>query len=318
MDSARDGGVRAESAPGSRRRGRIGGYNMQVTTRTKWSPLLFVLPALVFYLVFVFGSLVNTLRLSLYEWDGASPNMVWVGLGNYVTLLQDPLMWSSLLHNIIWILTTVLIPTSFALILAVQLTTDRLRGVTLFRVGFFMPSIVSMVVVSIVWGWIFNPKYGVINTTLASLGLNGLRHAWLGDPKTVLGALLTAGSWTHYGFCMVIFLAALQSIDKSYFEVAEIDGANAVQTFFHVTVPLLKNTITLLVLNSMIGSFKVFDIIWVSTKGGPYHSSEVVSTYLYNKAFFMNETGSGAAIAIALSLIIAICSAVYFKLSERE
>ena len=290
---------------------------MRTNTRSKWSPILFVLPALLFYLVFVFGSLINTVRLSLYEWDGAKPVMQFVGLDNYAALIRDPLMWQSLGHNIVWILVTVFIPTSFALVLAVLLSTDRLRCVPLFRVTFFMPSIVSMVVVSIVWGWIFNPKYGSLNQLLDMLRLDFLKNAWLGNPRTVLGALLTAGSWTHYGFCMVIFLAALQGIDRSYYEVAMIDGANALQTFFRVTIPLLKNSITLLVLNSMIGSFKVFDIIWASTKGGPYHSSEVVSTYLYNKAFYMNETGSGAAIAITLALIIAICSAVYFKLSER-
>lgn len=241
-----------------------------------------------------------------------------MGFGNYKALVEDPQMWQALLHNIIWIVTTIVLPTTLALILAVMLATPNLRGLTLFRVTFFMPSIVSMVVVSIVWGWIFNQSYGAVNTTLEALGLGALKRAWLGDPSTVLGALLTAGSWTHYGFCMVIFLAALQGIDRSYYEVAEIDGANAVQKFLHVTVPMLKNTVTLLVLNSMIGSFKVFDIIWATTKGGPYHSSEVVSTYLYNKAFYMNQTGMGAAIAIFLAMIIALCSAVYFKAAERE
>lgn len=287
-------------------------------TWSTWSPLFFILPALAFYGVFVVSSLLNTVRLSLYEWDGASTVMNFVGLGNYATLIRDPLMWKSLSHNIVWILVTIFLPTSFGLVLAVLLSLEKLRGVTLFRVTFFMPSVVSMVVVSIVWGWIFNPSYGFLNQLLTTLNLGFLKRAWLGDPRTVLGALLTAGSWTHYGFCMVVFMAALQGIDKTYSEVAMIDGANAFQIFVHVTVPLLKNTITLLVLNSMIGSFKVFDIIWVSTKGGPYHSSEVVSTYLYNKAFYMNETGMGAAIAITLALIIAVCSAVYFKLSERE
>ncbi|MDO4549283.1 MAG: sugar ABC transporter permease [Clostridia bacterium] len=291
---------------------------MRAKFTTRWSPILFVLPALAFYLVFVFGSLVNTFRLSLYEWDGANPVMNFVGFGNYATLFQDPLMWQSLYHNIIWILVTVFVPTSFALILAVLLSTDGLKCVPLFRVTFFMPSIVSMVVVSIVWGWIFNPQYGILNQLLDFLNLSALKRPWLGHPDTVLGALLTAGSWTHYGFCMVIFMASLQGIDKTYFEVAMIDGANAIQKLVYVTVPLLQNTITLLVLNSMIGSFKVFDIIWASTRGGPYHSSEVVSTYLYNKAFYMNETGSGAAIAMTLAVIIAICSAVYFKIAERE
>ena len=116
---------------------------------------------------------------------------------------------------------------------------------------------------------------------------------------------------------MVIFLAALQGMDGSLFEAAMIDGANSVQRFFYVTIPLLKNTITLIVLNSLIGSFKVFDLVWIMTQGGPYHSTEVMSTYLYNQAFFMNNVGKGAASAMMLTVIIAICSAVYFKASER-
>lgn len=284
-----------------------------------WSPLLFIIPALTFYLVFVAYSLVSTARLSLFEWNGASPTMKFVGLANYASLMSDPTMWKALGNNLIWVAVTVFVPTMLGLILAVILTnTDRLRGVTLFRVTFFMPSIVSMVVVSIVWSWIFNQSYGNFNQLLDALGLAALKRPWMGDPRTVLGALLTASSWTSYGFCMVIFIAALQGIDRSYFEVAMIDGANAVQTFFRVTIPLLKNTVTLLVLNAMIASFKVFDIVWASTKGGPYHASEVVSTYLYNQAFYLNRVGSGAAAAMLLALIIAICSAVYFRLAERE
>lgn len=283
-----------------------------------WSPLLFVLPALIFYCYFVIYAAGNTFYLSLCEWNGVSPTKQFVGLQNYLSLVQDPLIWQALLHNVIWILVTVFIPTTLALILAVLLTTPKLKGVTLFRVSFFMPSIVSMVVVSIVWKWIFNQSYGTFNQVLRALGLSSLTTSWLGNPSTALGALLTAGSWTHYGFCMVIFLAALQSIDQTYYEAAMIDGANAFRRFISVTIPMLKNSITLLVLNSMIGSFKVFDIIWVSTTGGPYHTTEVISTYVYNQAFILNKVGLGSAAAMLLMVITAICSAIYFKYAEKE
>lgn len=283
-----------------------------------WSPLLFVLPALVFYCYFVVYAAGNTLYLSLCEWNGVSPVKQFVGLQNYASLVKDPLIWQALGNNIIWILVTVFVPTTLSLILAVLLTTRGLKGVTLFRVSFFMPSIVSMVVVSVVWKWIFNQSYGTLNQVLRAIGLSSLTTSWLGNPATALGSLLGAGSWTHYGFCMVIFLAALQGIDQTYYEAAMIDGANAFQRFINVTVPMLKNSITLLVLNSMIGSFKVFDIIWVSTTGGPYHATEVISTYIYNEAFILNKVGLGSAAAMFLTLIIAICSAVYFKYSERE
>lgn len=284
----------------------------------KWSPALFVLPALVFYLIFVIYPAAGTIRLSLCEWNGVGADKVFVGLKNYVKLVHDPQVWSALRNNIVWILVTVFIPTVLALFLAVALTTKKLKGVTFFRVTLFLPSIVSMVVVAIVWKWIFNQSYGTLNQLLKSIGLKKLATSWLGNPKTALGALLGAGSWTHYGFCMVIFLAALQGMDDTYLEAAMIDGANAFQRFIYVKIPLLKNTITLIVLNSMIGSFKVFDIIWVSTQGGPYHASETISTYLYNQAFVLNNTGMGAAAAIFLMIIIMICSLVYFHFSEKE
>lgn len=283
----------------------------------KWSPALFILPALVFYCYFVMYPLINTLYLSLCEWTGVGANKIFVGFRNYQTLVKDPLIWQALSHNIVWILVTVFVPTVLALILAVLLTTPKLRGMAIFRVTYFMPSVVSLVAVSVVWKWIFNQSYGTLNQVLKAVGLGFLRTSWLGNPNTALGALLTAGSWTHYGFCMVIFLAALQGMDGSLFEAAMIDGANSVQRFFYVTIPLLKNTITLIVLNSLIGSFKVFDLVWIMTQGGPYHSTEVMSTYLYNQAFFMNNVGKGAASAMMLTVIIAICSAVYFKASER-
>lgn len=283
----------------------------------KWSPALFILPALIFYCYFVMYPLINTLYLSLCEWTGVGANKIFVGFRNYQTLVKDPLIWQALSHNIVWILVTVFVPTVLALILAVLLTTPKLRGMAIFRVTYFMPSVVSLVAVSVVWKWIFNQSYGTLNQVLKTVGLGFLRTSWLGNPNTALGALLTAGSWTHYGFCMVIFLAALQGMDGSLFEAAMIDGANSVQRFFYVTIPLLKNTITLIVLNSLIGSFKVFDLVWIMTQGGPYHSTEVMSTYLYNQAFFMNNVGKGAASAMMLTVIIAICSAVYFKASER-
>lgn len=283
-----------------------------------WSPVLFVVPALIFYIIFVFYPVLGTIRFSMSEWNGVSAIKKFVGMRNYVNIINDISFWTSLLHNIIWIVVTIAIPTVLALFLAIALTTPQLKGVTFFRVTLFMPSIVSMVVVSIVWKWIFNQSFGTLNQLLKAVGLSSLTNAWLGNPKTALGALLTAGSWTHYGFCMVILLAALQGLDETYIEAAKIDGANALQCLVFVKLPLLKNTVTLVVLNSMIGSFKVFDIIWVSTQGGPYHSTDVVSTYLYNHAFVLNRIGEGAAAGVILMIIIMICSIIYFKISERE
>lgn len=182
-----------------------------------------------------------------------------------------------------------------------------------------MPNVVSLVAVGIVWGWIYNPEFGILGRMLNALGMHGAaRIDFLGDEKMVIWFLVLAGSWTCYGFNMVVFLAALQGIDTSYLEVAKLEGANAFQKFIYVIVPLIKGTIVLLVSNSLIGSFKVFDLIYIMTKGGPYHSSEVISTYMYNSAFNMNDYGYGSALAVVLAVIIAVCSGIFMKLTDKE
>lgn len=280
--------------------------------------MLFVAPALVCYIIFAVIPILNTIELSFYKWDGASPVMQFVGLDNYKEIFTNPIFWKSLSHNLFWICFTILIPTIFGIILAVMLSQKFVKGRLLFRVIFYMPSIVSMVAVSVIWNWILNPEFGILNRVLKAFGLGFLAFDWLGNEKTVMIALLIAGSWVHYGFCMVITMAALSGIDASYTEVARLEGANPVQTFFYVTLPLLKNTFTLLALNSLIGSFKVFEIVYMMTKGGPYYSSEVISTYMYRTAFTNSEFGLGSAIATVLSVLIAVCSAIYMKCSEKE
>ena len=295
-----------------------GASNVGGSKLDRFKPLLFILPAFIFYIIFVVVPIINTAYYSFFDWNGANPVMKFIGIDNYSKLLTDELFWKALFHNIIWIVCTVAIPVFLGLILAVLLTSKKIKGILLFRVTYFMPTIVSMVVVSIVWSWIYHPDFGKVNTTLSAIGMENFTRSWLGDENTVLGALVAASSWTYYGFCMVIFMAAIQGIDKTYYEVAMIEGAKPYQTFFRVTIPLLKNTTTLLVLNSLIVSFKVFDIIYIMTKGGPYHSSEVISTYMFTNAFYKNQVGYGAAVALVLALVIALCSAAYLRYAERD
>lgn len=284
----------------------------------RFKPLFFIAPALFFYIVFLVIPIVRTVQFSFFSWDGASPDMLFVGLDNYARMLEDETFWRALGHNLFWIVSTVVLPVGVGFILAVLLASHLVKRKVVFRVTYFMPHILSLVAVGIVWNWIYHPAFGVINAFFRSIGLDSLAMPWLGNEHTVLPSLIVAGSWTYYGFCMVIFIAAIQAIDKSYYEVAKIEGAGMLQIFFRITVPLLKNTITLLVLNSLIGSFKVFDIIYLMTKGGPFHSSEVISTYMYAQAFQLNDIGYGSAISIALATIIALCSIIYIRLAERQ
>ncbi|MCI9339924.1 MAG: sugar ABC transporter permease [Dorea sp.] len=299
----------------------MGGYELGGKNKIKnWAGCFaFALPAIFFYCLFLVVPILSTVKISFHEWNGAAPYMKWVGLDNYIRVFKDPIFYKALGNNIIWILFTIFIPVMLGLIFAVILTQKFVKGKFIYRLTYFMPNVVSLVAVGIVWGWIYNPEFGVMGKMFRSLGLNGLADIdYLGDEKLVIWFLLIAGSWTCYGFNMVVFLAGLQGIDSTYLEVARLEGANPVQKFFYVIVPLLKGTIVMLVSNSLIGSFKVFDLIYVMTKGGPYHSSEVIATYMYNSAFGMNEYGYGSSLAVILAVIIAICAGIFMKLTDKD
>lgn len=279
----------------------------------------FAAPALFFYVLFVIVPIVSTVQISFHRWNGASPVMEFIGVENYIRVFKDPIFYKALGNNVIWILFTIFVPVLLGLIFAVMITQKYIKGKFIFRLTYFMPNVVSLVAVGIIWGWIYNPEFGIIGKMLEAIGVSGAAGIdFLGDEKLVIWSLVIAGSWTCYGFNMVVFLAGLQGIDSSYLEVARLEGANALQKFFYVIVPLIKGTIVLLVSNSLIGSFKVFDIIYIMTKGGPYHSSEVISTYMYNSAFNMNDYGYGSALAVVLAVIIAVCSGIFMYRAERE
>lgn len=291
----------------------------KITVFKNWSGCFaFALPALFFYVLFVVVPIITTVQISFHEWNGAAPVMKFVGLRNYTRIFQDPVFYKALGNNIIWILFTIFVPVLLGLILAVIISNRYVKGKFLYRLTYFMPNVVSLVAVGIVWSWIYNPDFGILTRFIQAIGLPGAAGIdFLGDEKLVIWFLVIAGSWTCYGFNMVVFIAALQGVDSSYLEVAKIEGANPMQQFFYVIVPLIKGTIVLLVSNSLIGSFKVFDLIYIMTKGGPYHSSEVISTYMYNSAFNMNEYGYGSALAVVLAVIIAVCSGTFLNKMEK-
>jgi len=298
----------------------MGKKNRIINNFMNWlSCFAFAVPALFFFIIFVIIPLFGTINISFHSWNGASPKMTFVGLANYVELFKTSAFWFSFKNNIIWILFTIFVPVMLGLILATLVSRPYVRAKLLFRLIYFMPGIVSLVAVGIVWGWIYHPAYGILGRILSFIGIPGARNIdFLGNPNLVIWYLVIAGSWTAFGFNMTIFLAAIQAIDPDFLEIAILEGANYLQTFFWVILPTIKGTVTLLVLNSLIGSFKVFDIIWIMTKGGPYNSSDVIATYMFRSSFNLNRYGYGSAMAVVLTIIIAIFSIIYMRLREKE
>ncbi|MGA2976798.1 MAG: sugar ABC transporter permease [Spirochaetia bacterium] len=282
-------------------------------------PYVYLFPLLLIYTVFIIYPAIRTFALSLYEIDGIAINAPshFVGFGNFTRMFQSELFYHAFLHNIYWMLLSLVIPIGFGLVLAVILGHRHTRGRNLFRTIFFLPQVLTIVAVGLIWSWMYNPRYGPINIVLKAIGLKRLAIPWLGDYTAALFAIFISYAWAYYGFCMVIFLAGIQSIDETLYDAAKVDGANEYRQFISVTIPGLRNAFTTIVLVTLINSFKIFDLIRVITNGGPGDSTYVISFLLYSRVFYWDDVGFGASVAVANTAIIVIISTVYLLYRRR-
>jgi raffinose/stachyose/melibiose transport system permease protein len=279
--------------------------------------ILFVLPALTLYAVFFVKPFVTSIYYSLTSWNGYDAVKKFVGLANYEQLFHDPLLWLSLSHNLIWIVIGTFAPIIIGLPLAVMLTNSK-RGRLLFQTAYFLPYVLSGVMIGVIWGWIYNPVFGVLNYALRGVGLGGVATGWLGDPNVALYAVLVAAIWGYFGFCVVIFMAGLQNINLELIEAAKIDGANSVQQFFYVIVPQLRNVLNVIIVYNLIGGFNVFDIIRVMTAGGPANNTEVIATYNYSVSFEQNNIGYGTTLSMVMTILALVASYFYLRVRDKQ
>ncbi len=277
---------------------------------------LFLAPSAILYAMFMIYPFFQSIYLSFTDWNGVGPIGDFVGLQNYRNLIHDDLLWRSLGHNAIWVVIGTIGPLVLGLLLAMLLWRQP-RGFALFRTVYFLPQVLSPVIIAIVWGWVYNPVFGLLNQGLDSIGLDGISRGWLGDSSTALYAVLVAAVWAETGFVFVVFLAGLQTVSKDLLEAATLDGANAWQRLKDVTIPQLANVITVITALLLIGGFSVFDIIFVMTQGGPNHSTEVIATYTYTEAFTQNHAGYSATLSLVLTVISLIASVVFIRFRER-
>ncbi len=276
---------------------------------------LFILPVLLLYGVFVLRPTLQTFWLAFYAWNGVSVDREWVGLANFQRLVGDPIFWQALQHSLVW--TAVVVTFNLGVgLAAAALLAGNIRGRLLFQLGYFLPVVQASIVTAMIWRWIYAPT-GVLNSALETLGLGVLARGWLGDFAVVLPALAVASSWMTFGLSVVILLAGMQGIDPTLYDAARVDGAGAGRMFLDITIPSLRNTITIVILLALVDAFKVFDIIWATTEGGPIRATEVLSTYLFKEGFQQNQYGYGSAIAVALALIILVSSILNLAIRER-
>jgi raffinose/stachyose/melibiose transport system permease protein len=275
---------------------------------TSWPVIIgFLLPALLLYALFVIYPISQSIRYSFYDWNGLEPLTQWVGLENFTDAFSDPLFLEAIRHNFIIIALSLLLQIPFALAMALLLSRN-LIGRGIFRVMFFAPYILSDVVTGVVWRQIYRPN-GLLDQLLASVGTGSVTHEWLADPEIALYSLFFVISWRFFGFHMVLMLAGLQLIPTDLEEAAAVDGATFWQSLRHITLPLLGPTIRVSVFLSIIGALQLFDLVWVTTKGGPVNSTATMATYLVDWGFRRSQFGYASAVSVivfGLSLIVAL------------
>lgn len=277
------------------------------------SPYLYLLPAFVIYGAFFLLPLCRIVEYSFLKWDGYSEKK-WVGFANYQKLAHDPLFWRAFRHNIAWMVAGITVPTIVGLALAILLVRQPMHGRTYYRAVFFLPQVLASVVVAIVWQWIYSPSSGALDAILRGVGLGQFQEAWLGSTTWALPAIFVAWAWTAYGLSMVIFIAALQSVDEEYFEAAKIDGASRLQQLKHVLLPFVRRPMTVVILVNAIGALQVFDLVFITTNGGPANATLVLSVYVYQNVFQILNVGYGSANAVALALAVVLASVIFLRL----
>lgn len=274
------------------------------------SALFFLSPTLIIFLTFIIFPVFFSFYLSFHQWNMFSTEQSFVGLENYARMFRDREFWSVLKNTLVYTIGTV--PLNMALSLLVAYILNRkVIGKKFLRTAFFAPVIISPVAAAVIWRWMYDPNFGLINYFLSFLGLKGPN--WLNEPNSAMIALILMAVWKTFGVNMVLFSAGLQGIPETYYEAADIDGAGKWSKFWRITLPLLSPTTFFIMVMSIIGSFQVFDIVYVLTSGGPLGSTKVLVFYLYEQAFKFFEMGYASAVAYILFTILIILTLLQVK-----
>jgi len=278
---------------------------------------LFLLPAIVLFLIFVVYPIFQSIYYSLFNWKGFGPAEDFVGLDNFINILSDQVFLKALKNGLLIILFSLVFQLPLSLGLAVLVGRD-LPGRVFFRTVFFMPYVLSEVITALMWLFLYNPdpERGFLNAILVLLP-GGEAQSWLANTDIVMAAVFAAITWKYFGFHMLLYLTGLQNIPQEIEEAARIDGASSLQNFFYITLPLLTSTIRTSVYLSVLGSIQQFILVWIMTKGGPVNASETLATYMYRFGFVRFQLGYGSAVAIYMFVLCLTFSLIYQRLMRR-
>jgi len=283
----------------------------------KWLTIvLFLVPALALYLVFVIIPILQAAHFSLYKWNGLGPLQDFIGLKNYQVALASDVFWQAVGNNVLIIVLSLSLQIPFSLGLAVLLN-RRFPGRAIFRLLFFVPYVLSEAITGIVFSLLLQPD-ALVDSSLKTVGLGGLVKDWLGNTDIVMITLFVIISWKYFGFHMILLLAGLQGIPKEIEEAALIDGAGRWQAFRYVTLPLLGPTLRVSIFLSVIGALQLFDIVWVMTGGGPVNASMTMAVNMFKTGFEKQQMGYGSALAVLLFLCALVVALLYQRFVLRR
>ncbi|MCY0096951.1 carbohydrate ABC transporter permease [Hoeflea ulvae] len=280
--------------------------------------IVLMAPALAVYSLFAIWPMIDVVILSFQDWNGIRDHRDWVGLQNYYHILyNDPVFWVAFQNTVIWTVLSVVFPPLLGLLLALGLN-QRLIGRAPLRAIYYLPVIIAPIAVATMWRWMYDPFFGLFTQLLTDMGLSGWVVDWLGDKDVALYSIFVAYVWQSVGFSMVLFLAGLQSVDKSLVDAAHIDGANRREIFKHVTLPALRPTMTIVIVLSTISSLKAFDIVYGMTGGGPAQSTQMLALWAFTQSMQIFDYGRGSAVSVVLLAITLMIVVPYMRWSQRR
>jgi raffinose/stachyose/melibiose transport system permease protein len=294
---------------------------MRLRSRTVTS-VLYVLPALALIGLFVYYPLVANVTFGFFRFSAGNGAMEFVGLDNYIRLFQDPIIGQAMTNNIWYAVVSIVLQVGGALVVAALLTRAVGHRIGAFlRSVYFLPAVISMTVIALLFTFVYDAREGLLNGLLAAIGLGDLQHAWLADVDTAMGSVIAVSQWQSIGYVCMLYIVALQQIPEELYEAAALDGAGGVRQFFAITVPQAKEMIFVAMILTVSGAFTVFSEPYILTGGGPGNATQVLATYMYNQGFFQNQMGYASSIAsliFVITLVLSLIQMFSFRTGKEE
>lgn len=282
----------------------------------KYEHFFYIIPAILFILIFIYIPIVENFRYSFFKMNSYSDKMIFIGIQNYKKIFSDSIFYTALKNNGLYAGISLICQVGLGLLMAIILESTLVNNKLKkhFRNIYFLPSLMSITAIGLLWYFIYNPNIGLINSVLTKIGRGDLTRAWLGGSKTAIFSVIAVSQWQWIGYMAMLLIVAIQKIPGEQYEAAKIDGANGIQKALLITIPNIKEMILVTSLMTVIGSFQLFTEVYILTMGGPYNSTQVLGTYMYNSAFVHDEMGYASAIAVIIFVITFVLAILQMKI----